>query len=282
MAKKQRGAVPSPTASTTVPSKDILQRLSYLYQASVFLSNVLPSSQASSSTASQAKRRDFLIPTQANQLPARPPVKVGEGTSASAGGRDGRKQGGANQRQATAAGAEDGDGAPRPKKRKRLSTSNSSRKRAERPVSRLLIKTMGEVAKKATVRMDPTVKRTMCKGCSAVLVPGVTSTVRVKPSGPHAHLVVHTCLTCGTRRRLPAPPHLPDEPEPLETKDGAPLRPAEDSMDVEEPTAEEESKEPSRKQTKRERKEARQARRPVFFERAGHLTFAGGEQISRN
>lgn len=27
---------------------------------------------------------------------------------------------------------------------------------------------------------DPTVKRTMCKGCSAVLVPGVTCTVRIK------------------------------------------------------------------------------------------------------
>lgn len=44
----------------------------------------------------------------------------------------------------------------------------------------------------------------------------------------------------------------------------------------------EENPEPARKQTKRERKEARQARRPVFFERAGHLTFAGGEQVSRD
>lgn len=153
MAKKQRGAVPSPTASTTVPSKDILQRLSYLYQASVFLSNVLPSSQASSSAAPQSKLKDFLIPTQANQLPARPPVDLGEGTSAGASGREGRKQGGAKQGQAAATGAGEGYRAPKSKKRKLLSTPNSSRKRAEKPVSRLLIKTMGEVAKKATVRM---------------------------------------------------------------------------------------------------------------------------------
>lgn len=61
---------------------------------------------------------------------------------------------------------------------------------------------------------------------------------------------------------------------------GAELPPAEESMDVEGPVVDE-PEEPPRKQTKREKREARQARRPVFFERAGHLTFAGGEQVSR-
>lgn len=61
-------------------------------------------------------------------------------------------QGRAKQRQATA-GAEEGDGAPRQKRNRLLSTPNSSRKRAEKPVSRSLIKTMGDVAKKGTVRM---------------------------------------------------------------------------------------------------------------------------------
>lgn len=66
----------------------------------------------------------------------------------------------------------------------------------------------------------------------------------------------------------------------MEPKNGAEIPPAEDLMDVEERPVQA-NQESARKQTKREKKEARQARRPVFFERAGHVTFAGAEQVSR-
>lgn len=114
MAKKQKVQA-EPTAATTVPSKDVLQRLSYLYQASVLLANVLPH---------QPQHR--LIPTQPD---------LGEGTSS---------QGAATTQL---------DRAPQqPSKTTKLHKS-SKKEAAAKPVSRLLVKTMSEVAKKATLRM---------------------------------------------------------------------------------------------------------------------------------
>lgn len=135
---------------------------------------------------------------------------------------------------------------------------------------------------------DPAVKRTLCKGkgCGAVLVPGLTATVRIKrallipflppytrtdvsleptASGPHAHLIMTTCLGCRHQFRLPAPPHLrPVDPDP-----------APDEMAVDLPARE------RRDGGKRERRDQRRARRPTFFQRTGHTTFAGATKVER-
>ena len=133
MAKKQKGHN-EPTAQTTVPSKDVLQRLSYLYQASVLLANVLPFQPAT-------KDAPALIPTQVQQ-PVERPANLGEGTSS----RD------ADVAAAPIAGAADESG-PSQKSSKRSRKLSSKKEAAAKPVSRLLIKTMNEVAKKATLRM---------------------------------------------------------------------------------------------------------------------------------
>ena len=75
---------------------------------------------------------------------------------------------------------------PPDKKRQRLTTQD---------LSRSYIDSMKSVGKRTTVKMsvgydiqrsrphkirDPSVKRTLCKGCNTVLVPGSTATVRTK------------------------------------------------------------------------------------------------------
>lgn len=59
---------------------------------------------------------------------------------------------------------------------------------------------MTGVAKKTVLRIDPSIKRTICKGCHNLLVPGMSSKVRVvkKNSGQ----VQHLCLNCQTLKRF--------------------------------------------------------------------------------
>ena len=73
---------------------------------------------------------------------------------------------------------------------------------------------------------DPSIKRTICKRCDAILLPGITDEVRVKgecdwnqlsarsaaEQRPHldfkptVRAIRHRCLLCGFVRQLPAPP----------------------------------------------------------------------------
>ncbi|KAK0222063.1 RNAse P Rpr2/Rpp21/SNM1 subunit domain-containing protein, partial [Armillaria fumosa] len=111
----------------SVPNKDIIQRLKFLYQASVYLNGV----------TSQSPRR------------------------------------------------------------RRVTTSD---------LSRSYVSSMKVVGQKTVVKMDPSVKRTICKGCNTILVPGSTVTIRANKSASHGHVMVYTCTHCKTTRRIPAAP----------------------------------------------------------------------------
>ncbi|KAI6045989.1 Rpr2-domain-containing protein, partial [Pisolithus marmoratus] len=89
-------------------------------------------------------------------------------------------------------------------KRKRVVTTSE--------LSRSYIDTMRIVGQKTNTKMDPSVKRCICKNCSSVLIPGISATVRVKDSTSHRHLVSYVCHACRSERRIPAPPVLPDDP----------------------------------------------------------------------
>jgi ribonuclease P protein subunit RPR2 len=76
------------------------------------------------------------------------------------------------------------------------------------PLSRFYISTARTVAKKSVLRLSPSLKRTICKRCDLLLVPGATSTHRVENSSrggrkPWADVLVVECNACGAVKRFP-------------------------------------------------------------------------------
>ncbi|XP_006816338.1 ribonuclease P protein subunit p21-like [Saccoglossus kowalevskii] len=67
-------------------------------------------------------------------------------------------------------------------------------------LSRFYIATMKTIAKRLVLRIDPSVKRTICKRCHTLLLPGITSTVRMRAKRER-HLVV-TCIFCKQVKRF--------------------------------------------------------------------------------
>ena len=75
-------------------------------------------------------------------------------------------------------------------------------------LARFYLTTLRSVAKKNVLRLDPAVKRTICKRCDSLLVPGVSCVHRIenKSSGgrkPWADVLVIECNACGTVKRFP-------------------------------------------------------------------------------
>ncbi|GBB88790.1 hypothetical protein RclHR1_01540013 [Rhizophagus clarus] len=69
-------------------------------------------------------------------------------------------------------------------------------------LGRFYINTMKTIGTKQVLRIDPSIKRTICKRCETILLPGVTSKVRIK-SRPEPHLHV-TCTECNTSKNYSA------------------------------------------------------------------------------
>lgn len=61
------------------------------------------------------------------------------------------------------------------------------------------------LARKATLRLDTSIKRAICKRCSMLQLPGVTCTTRIKANRAAGFVLVITCFSCGTRRRFLRP-----------------------------------------------------------------------------
>ncbi|CAG8716517.1 8589_t:CDS:2 [Dentiscutata erythropus] len=83
-----------------------------------------------------------------------------------------------------------------------LMTKSTNTKKSLIPLSRFYISTMKSIGTKQVLRIDPSIKRTLCKKCESVLIPGVTSRIRIKPK-PEPQLQV-LCTQCGTTRGYPA------------------------------------------------------------------------------
>ncbi|THH28390.1 hypothetical protein EUX98_g5806 [Antrodiella citrinella] len=143
-------------------------------------------------------------------------------------------------------------------------------------LSRVYVKSIKTIGQKTNVKLDPAVKRTLCKECNVVLVPGATATVRVKASTTHGNVMVYTCTQCKTIRRIPAPPTLHSVVE--EAADATVIAGSEEAvtMNVDAPS---DSK--AAGPSKRTRKKQKQARVPPLFELdAGHILFKGNEEVS--
>ncbi|EPQ57096.1 Rpr2-domain-containing protein [Gloeophyllum trabeum ATCC 11539] len=154
-------------------------------------------------------------------------------------------------------------------------------------LARTYIDTMKSVGQRTVVKMDPSVKRTLCKSCNSVLIPGTSATVRVKSSSSHGHIVTYTCSTCHTSRRIPAPPVLLAEPGISSQEQGGsssqpggeqPATGDDQTMNVLPERVQEHGESSPAKGKKGRRTVA--PRLPPFFERdVGHVVFRGNEKL---
>ncbi|KAM6921003.1 ribonuclease P protein subunit p21 [Xenentodon cancila] len=62
--------------------------------------------------------------------------------------------------------------------------------------------TQKTVARRLVLRQDPSVKRTLCKKCCSLLIPGVTATTRQRRKNRKTRFTVLRCLSCGQRKTL--------------------------------------------------------------------------------
>ncbi|XP_060933606.1 ribonuclease P protein subunit p21 [Limanda limanda] len=62
--------------------------------------------------------------------------------------------------------------------------------------------TQRTVARRLVLRQDPSVKRTICKKCFSLLIPGVTATIRQQRKKRKNRFTVVTCLSCGQSKKL--------------------------------------------------------------------------------
>uniref|UniRef100_A0A3Q1LMT8 Ribonuclease P/MRP subunit p21 n=1 Tax=Bos taurus TaxID=9913 RepID=A0A3Q1LMT8_BOVIN len=82
-------------------------------------------------------------------------------------------------------------------------------------LARFYCHTERTIAKRLVLRRDPSVKRTLCRGCSSLLIPGLTCTQRQRRCKGQ-RWTVQTCLTCQRSQRfLNDPRHVlwGDRPE---------------------------------------------------------------------
>ncbi|KAL2042699.1 hypothetical protein N7G274_004458 [Stereocaulon virgatum] len=75
-------------------------------------------------------------------------------------------------------------------------------------VSRRLLSHLRAVSLKGQIRLSPNMKHSICKRCDLLLVPGSSATVQMENKSrggkkPWADVLVMTCTACGTAKRYP-------------------------------------------------------------------------------
>nr|XP_056722842.1 ribonuclease P protein subunit p21 [Euleptes europaea] len=84
-------------------------------------------------------------------------------------------------------------------------------------LARFYCHTQNSISRRLVLRQDPSVKRTICKSCFSLLVPGVSSTVRQRKRR-HQRWTVVRCLNCGLTKRFLSNPDYKlwsEQPEAL-------------------------------------------------------------------
>jgi ribonuclease P protein subunit RPR2 len=76
------------------------------------------------------------------------------------------------------------------------------------PLSRHLLSNLRTISHKGQIRLSPSIKRSICKKCESLLIPGSSSTHRVDNQSrggkkPWADVLVVRCNACGTEKRFP-------------------------------------------------------------------------------
>lgn len=63
------------------------------------------------------------------------------------------------------------------------------------------------LARKSTLRLDLSIKRSFCRRCNVPLLPGLTSSVHSRTFAPSSRAIQIKCLLCSFSRRTVAPPY---------------------------------------------------------------------------
>lgn len=164
-------------AQKGVAQKHVHSRISYLYQAATYLSNVADQSQARTHyTKEQSK------PSEELQCAVAAPKAVSD-----------------NGLPILPIEYEKGMPKIDPKVESVLKDST---------LSRQLVVHLRAISLKSQVRLSPAMKHTICKRCDILLVPGSTSTSYLENNSrggrkPWADILVTTCTACGTAKRFP-------------------------------------------------------------------------------
>lgn len=101
------------------------------------------------------------------------------------------------------------------------------------------------VSRKGQIRLSVDLKRSICKGCNTILVPGRTATHRIENASkggrkPHADVLVVECVLCGGKKRFPvgAKHQRKKTHRELEASEGAKTRDADDTDQIQPSTRE--------------------------------------------
>ncbi|KAK8861678.1 hypothetical protein IAR55_002501 [Kwoniella newhampshirensis] len=155
-----------------IPNKDFLHRINYSYQAAIFLQNLGEVSGSGSKTKTEPQT------TRNKSTEVR--VKID---------RKGKNK----------AVEVDVDGGS-------VNAGDEERARAFRRLARTGMKDMRGMSVHNQLKLDPSLKRSICATCSAVLIPGLSSRIRNRPSRNTINKSNTTCLTCLTTLSIPTPP----------------------------------------------------------------------------
>ncbi|KAI9786430.1 MAG: hypothetical protein M1839_006890 [Geoglossum umbratile] len=173
-----RGKPSKPNAG--VPNKHLYSRMSYLYQAATYLStrHILQAQSSDAQAGTSVTGGDY----------------QGPATIPEAGNTKGRH------------GVSNSGLSANPREPKH--NENASPAIPNIPLSRRLLSNLRAISHKGQIRLSPHIKRSVCKRCETLLIPGSTSTHRVDNQSrggkkPWADVLVVRCIACGTEKRFP-------------------------------------------------------------------------------
>ncbi|KAG4301677.1 hypothetical protein PCANB_001828 [Pneumocystis canis] len=78
---------------------------------------------------------------------------------------------------------------------------------SELALSKFYINTAKRIAQKAVLKLNPSIKRTLCRRCDTLLLPTITSSIKVenlsKKNIRKADTIIITCNFCNAKKRYP-------------------------------------------------------------------------------
>ncbi|KAI5958840.1 hypothetical protein KGF57_002274 [Candida theae] len=83
----------------------------------------------------------------------------------------------------------------------------ASSKRLQSFLARGYDRNLDLLSKRSLTKLSPSVKRTICKKCHVMLIPGMTMSIRIENKSKRRYdkndVLVHKCSTCGECKRFP-------------------------------------------------------------------------------